>query len=98
MAHIHIGANGLNFGHISWRSYNTIKKKAMEQEFSWSGLLISLFIAFFIVLACAASLNILHQTLADKEHRGSEIKKIYQLEKNNYLNSEVKNIYKNYLA
>ena len=55
-------AGNFQLGHIGWRYYNKIKKKAMEQEFSVSGLLVSLSIAFFVVLSSALILNILHNT------------------------------------
>jgi len=50
-------AGCFNLGHIGWKYYNTIKKKAVEQEFSWSGLFISLSIAFFIVAVSAFMLK-----------------------------------------
>lgn len=50
-------ANYFNLGRIGWKYYNTIGKKAVEREFSWYGLLISLSIAFFIVAASALFLN-----------------------------------------
>lgn len=42
---------------LGWKSYQLIRKKAMEQELSWSGLVISLSIAFFLVAACALTLR-----------------------------------------
>ncbi|MFA7302046.1 MAG: SpoIID/LytB domain-containing protein, partial [Candidatus Shapirobacteria bacterium] len=48
---------------ISWKSYQLIKKKAMEQELSWSGLIVSLSIAFFIVLTCAGFLRIAYNSI-----------------------------------
>lgn len=54
---------GLSFDQAGWRYYNTIKKKAMEREFSKSGLLISLSIAFFIVVGCASALNVVYSSL-----------------------------------
>jgi peptidoglycan hydrolase-like amidase len=47
---------------ISWKSYKIIKKKATEKELSWSGLLISLSIAFFIVCLSAAILNLIYKS------------------------------------
>ena len=55
--------HGEAIGHIGWKYYNTIKKKAMEQEFSWSGLFLSLSIAFFIVISSALILSFLYQSL-----------------------------------
>jgi hypothetical protein len=51
---------------IGWRHYNNIKKKAMEQEFSWSGLGLSLSIAFFIVITAAFSLNLMFNSISGK--------------------------------
>ena len=53
-------ANALEVGQIGWRYYNIIKKKAVEQEFSLSGLALSMSIAFFVVLCAAFSLNFLY--------------------------------------
>jgi len=52
-----------DFGVIGWKAYKNVKKKAMEQEFSLSGLLISLSIAFFIVIASAYLLSFLYQNI-----------------------------------
>ena len=88
MTNTKIQANSLDFGHISWKSYNLIKKKAMEQEFSWFGLLLSLSIAFFIVIACAKTLNLVHQSIIKQRQQQSNYQ-IYHLEKtDNYLHRE----------
>ncbi len=55
------------FGLMTWRSYNSIKKKAMEQEFSMSGLILSLSIAFFIVLGSAQALSVTYQGIVSAE-------------------------------
>lgn len=57
------GAVEFKYGLLTWRSYNSIKKKAMEQEFSWSGLALSLSIAFFIVIGSAQFLNLTYQAM-----------------------------------
>jgi len=59
-------ANCFNLEQAGWKHYNTntIRKKAMEQEFSWSGLLISLSIAFFIVIASASALSFINHSIA----------------------------------
>ncbi len=97
MANTKIQVNSLDFGHISWKSYNLIKKKAMEQEFSlsaqsgWPGLLLSLSIAFFIVIACAQTLNLVHQSIIEqqKQYQQQSNYQIYHLEKtDNYLHRE----------
>ncbi len=53
----------IQFDPITWRSYQIVKKKAMEQELSWSGLAVSLSIAFFIVITCAGLLNLAYHSL-----------------------------------
>jgi len=71
-------------GIISWKYYNQIKKKAMEQEFSWSGLLISLSIAFFVVIACAQGLKTVYQTMeTSQQHLQFMSEKVYRLEVKN---------------
>ncbi|KKQ62244.1 MAG: hypothetical protein US81_C0001G0035 [Parcubacteria group bacterium GW2011_GWE2_38_18] len=74
---------GLNqLGHLTWKSYNSIKKKAMEQEFSMSGLVLSLSIAFFISLASAQLLSIAYQTTVSNQvsAKFQDSQKIYHLE------------------
>jgi hypothetical protein len=51
------------FNRVGWKYYNKIKKKAMEQEFSWSGLVVSLSIAFFVVTAVSFSLNLVYESV-----------------------------------
>lgn len=81
MENVQIKINGLDFEHIGWKYYNSIKKKAMEQEFSWSGLLISLSIAFFIVVMTALALNFLHGSLGlSQAPNGLNRDKLYRLE------------------
>ncbi len=55
--------NRSQFYYIGWKYYNTIRKKAMESEFSWSGLGISLSIAFFIVISWAFLLSFIFHSL-----------------------------------
>ena len=86
-----------NLGHIGWKYYNNIKKKAMEQEFSFSGLLISLSIAFFIVIIAASGLNFTYNSLSAPKNINFLPNNLYILEGsqdyslNNYLNTEVIN-------
>ena len=54
---IYYKANILHFEHIGWKYYSKLKKKAVEQEFSPSGLVISLSIAFFVVVSTALILS-----------------------------------------
>ncbi|MBU0636751.1 MAG: hypothetical protein ABH818_01025 [Patescibacteria group bacterium] len=82
-----IRVNYCDLGHIGWRYYNEIKKKAVEQEFSWSGLALSLSIAFFIVVICAQGLNLSYQSIeANKRFQQLPNQKIYFLEQINQLN------------
>ena len=72
-------ANCFNLEQTGWKYYNTIRKKAMEQEFSWSGLLISLSIAFFVVIASASVLSFInHSITADKNNQKSIATVAYQ--------------------
>lgn len=88
-------ADNLFIGQIGWRYYNKIKKKAMEQEFSWSGLLLSMSIAFFIVIAGAYALNLLHASLEKAEILKTNRTNLYLLENTsgsqaeNYLQTEL---------
>jgi len=90
MTNTNIRANSLDLKYISWKSYNTIKKKAMEQKFSWSGLLISLSIAFFIVIACAQALSLMHQSIIKTQNYQQQLNnQMYRLEStNNYLHKK----------
>jgi len=68
--------------HIGWKYYNTIKKKAVEQEFSLSGLFISLSIAFFIVALSALALRFILLSIETNPYRQESLnKKVYYLEK-----------------
>ena len=83
MINVKTQANYLNLGNFGWRYYNSVKKKAMEQEFSWSGLILSLSIAFFIVIACAQGLSMVYQSIeTTRMHRQTFESGIYQLEEN----------------
>ena len=87
------------FSQFGWKSYNLIKKKAMEQEFSWSGLILSLSIAFFIVIVCAESLSLIYQSLETKKKTPAIFgPKIYRLENSQQINLEANyQLYKNLL-
>ncbi len=96
----------IELDHFGWRYFNKIRKKAMEQEFSWSGLLVSMSIAFFIVIFTALSLNVLFSAVkaADFEARAGN-GKIYLLENTeNYLQvdalgeEKIKNLRNFYVA
>jgi hypothetical protein len=88
MLQTNIRANGSNLEHIGWKYYNTIIKKAMEQEFSWSGLSLSLSIAFFVVIFSAEALNVAYKTMSVDSTFSSTVKeRIYQLDR-----AELRNI------
>ena len=72
----------IDFHLIGWKSYNKITKKAMEQEFSWSGLIISLSIAFLIVLSVAFFLRTIYDSVSSREVKGGESVRILSEEKN----------------
>jgi len=89
MINTNVLAKDKGFAFIGWKSYNSIKKKAMEQEFSWSGLVLSLSIAFFIVLASAGALNIFHNSIQTaKDHQRFLNQKIYHLETISHINTQ----------
>jgi len=97
MNNINYLASETNFYFIGWKAYKQIKKKAMEHEFSWSGLIIGLSIAFFIVLASAQALNLVHQSMvATKKHEYLLNQKLYQLESVNHLNPQASDNIKKY--
>lgn len=76
-------------GYVGWKYYNTIKDKAMEREFSWSGLFISFFIAFFIVFVTAQGLNIMQQSIVKAQnHERFLNEKVYRLESAKHLNPQ----------
>lgn len=80
------------FERNGWRYYNIIKKKAMGQEFSskTGGLILSLSIAFFIVIISAQLLNMTYQSLESSKNQGKIIEeKIYYLEGANRMDVKV---------
>ncbi|MDD4271278.1 MAG: hypothetical protein PHF50_00550 [Patescibacteria group bacterium] len=80
-------ADYFNLGNIGWKYYNTIKKKAVEQEFSWSGLLVSLSIAFFIVITSALFLSFIFNSIeAGRQNQGLVNENIYYLERSGQIN------------
>ena len=82
MENINMHADSANLRYASWQYYNSIKKKAMEQEFSWSGLLVSLSIAFFVVVISAQILNFAHQSILDSKKQNQQLnKQLYRIER-----------------
>jgi uncharacterized membrane protein YagU involved in acid resistance len=70
---------------VGWRYYNQIRKKAIEQEFSWVGLLVNLSIAFFIVISSAFCLSVFQKSVEVSLMESSSVlvpNKIYHLEEN----------------
>jgi hypothetical protein len=86
MTNTNISANAIR--HIGWKYFNSIRKKAMEQEFSWSGLLISLSIAFFIVFSTSQALNFAYEKIAAVKNHETAEQKIYYLENIKTINIE----------
>lgn len=88
MSKINIRVNGASFEQIGWKYYNTILKKAMEQEFSWAGLSLSLSIAFFIVIISAQTLSWTYQSFAKAEDSRHFLNmRVYQMERNEIKNA-----------
>jgi len=84
---INIQANNIDYNFIGWKSYNIIKKKAMEQKFSWSGLLLSLSIAFFVVIISAQALNFFYNSVQSAQrHKYFLNQKVYYLEAYEHIN------------
>jgi hypothetical protein len=52
--------SGFGLRDLGWKDYNLIKKQAIAEEFSFSGLILSLSIAFFIVIASAMVMAIIY--------------------------------------
>lgn len=71
-SHVASDYSEIKLSHVNWRQYNLIKKKAMEQEFSWSGLVLSLSIAFFVVIGAALILSSFYSVLEKKSINFSE--------------------------
>ena len=81
MENLELKANSFGIGHIGWKYYNGIRKKAMEQEFSWSGFLISMSIAFFVVIIAASLLGGIYNSVEKAQYREKAMEdNIYRLE------------------
>jgi len=89
MENLELKADGFNIGHIGWRYYNKIAKKAMEQEFSWSGFLVSVSIAFFVVIMASSLLGGIYNSIEKTQYREKAMKdNIYKLESTDGLSWE----------
>ena len=86
-------SNGLSLGHVGWKYYSEIKKKAMDKEFSWSGLLISLSVAFFIVILASFCLHFIYISWEQTNVRFFSQDNLYLLEdmhnNHNYIQIEL---------
>lgn len=76
-----VQTNGLILSQIGWRYYNSITKKAMDQEFSWAGLVVSLSIAFFIVVFSASFLNAAYKSINEQTYQDVLKTKIHQMQR-----------------
>ena len=86
---LELKAKGFGIEPIGWRYYNRIKKKAMEQEFSWSGFLISMSIAFFVVIIVAGLLGGIYNSIEKAQYRErAREDNIYRLESTDGLSWE----------
>ena len=62
------------FGYTTWKSCNDLRKKAVEQEFTWSGFVISLSIAFLFVYSSSLGFNTLYEkSLSQKDEQQNQI-------------------------
>jgi peptidoglycan hydrolase-like amidase len=59
--------HGFDYKDLGWKDYNLIKKKAISEEFSFSGLVLSLSIAFFIVIISALVMASLYTSIDIKK-------------------------------
>ena len=81
MIETRVHTNELILSRIGWKYYNSIRKKAMDQEFSWAGLGISLSIAFFIVVFSASFLNATYKSINEQTYQEVLKTNIYQMER-----------------
>lgn len=84
-------AGGFNIEQFGWKYYNQIRKKAMEQEFSWSGLVLSLSIAFFVVISASSLLRATYISMEKESAREKLLQQenIYKLEVFNNTNKYI---------
>lgn len=69
------------FGYATWKSYADLRKKAVEQEFTWGGFVLSLSIAFLFVFSGASGFNALYENTLNKNIDVKESAKTLLLEK-----------------
>lgn len=68
-----------SLGRKTWGSYSHLKKKAIEHEPTTSGLMLNLFIAFFVVTSAASVLNFAYLSFEKTQEQVGQ-NKIYYLE------------------
>ena len=71
----------------------------MEQEFSWSGLILSLSIAFFVVLASAQILSTVYQSIEkSRQEKNLVNQNIYHLESIEHINSQTSEVLEKFFS
>jgi hypothetical protein len=76
-----ISRNSFDLGQATWKTYNLFKKKAVDRSGNRS-LLLSLFIAFLIVLIASWSLNLLYKASIGSENNWQNRQEsLYQLDR-----------------
>ncbi len=85
MIETRVHTNELILSQIGWKYYNSIRKKAMDREFSWAGLGISLSIAFFIVIMSASFLNMTYKSINKESYQDTLRTNIHKLERAEFL-------------
>lgn len=74
-----ISRNSFDLGQATWKTYNIFKKKAVDRSGN-RNLLLSLFIAFLIVLIASWSLNLLYKaSIGSKGDWQNRQESLYQL-------------------
>ncbi len=76
-----ISRNSFDLGRATWKNYNLFKKKAVNRPGNRS-LLLSLFIAFLVVLIASWSLNLLYKaSMGGQENWQNREQNLYQLDR-----------------
>ena len=76
-----ISRNSFDLGQATWKTYNLFKKKAVDRSGN-RNLLLSLFIAFLIVLIASWSLNLLYKaSIGDSSDWHNRQESLYQLDR-----------------
>jgi len=76
-----ISRNSFDLGQATWKTYNLFKKRAVDRSGN-RNLLLSLFIAFLIVLIASWSLNLLYKaSIGDSSDWQNRQQSLYQLDR-----------------